>query len=290
MPDDFSLLSDANAQNDDFPDFTALIDFAVDPAADEGHDPFADPRNASEQDSTTVQNDSVSDALQSVATSLGFLAHFIAQNALGPLHGVCEFVRMDQGELFCKEVIELHEHCDCTVEPTSADSSNQNGCVESEICLIAEGIRAMLKGAALASKFWPFALHQHVRVWNLTIHKGFTKSPCAIGAGNGPATECLATRTSMLLNSFVGTFLVTTAPCGMLSAVMSLPRRSSSPQHLEFDEAFTDLSLDSRPPDVLLLLAANHICSYPVETEDTESPELGFAHNACADLLDVPVT
>ena len=61
--------------------------------------------------------------------------------------------------------------------PTGADSSNQNGPVERAHRTVANSIRAMLHGANLDIKFWPYAFHHFIRIKNALPSRGQVASP-----------------------------------------------------------------------------------------------------------------
>jgi len=66
----------------------------------------------------------------------------------------------------CTEVVTLFH----AIEPTAPDSSHQNGPGEQPHCSIAEGLHAMLGGAGLEPKFWPYAFEHYLWLYNVTVH------------------------------------------------------------------------------------------------------------------------
>ena len=70
------------------------------------------------------------------------------------------------GELYHNpEVQKLFKLYGYTVNPTGADASRQNA-VEHYNLSIGNGIRALLIGANLDIKFWPYAFHHYLRLKN----------------------------------------------------------------------------------------------------------------------------
>ena len=71
---------------------------------------------------------------------------------------------MDQGgELArCPKVVALFEDAGYHINPTGSDGSFQNGPAERGHRSISDGIRALLFGANLDIKFWPFAFHHYL--------------------------------------------------------------------------------------------------------------------------------
>merc|ERR1712197_334359 len=94
---------------------------------------------------------------------------------------------MDQGgELYNNpKVVKLLESFGYDVLPTGADLAHQNGLIERANGSIAGSIRAILHGAGLPVKFWPYAFKYFLRVDNALPHRKFgqtrsTKSPFEI--------------------------------------------------------------------------------------------------------------
>jgi len=75
---------------------------------------------------------------------------------------------MDQGgELYNNpEVRKLFTRFGYDIRPTGADASNQNAPVERGHLVVANAIRALLLGANLPIKFWPYAFHFWLRIDN----------------------------------------------------------------------------------------------------------------------------
>ena len=101
----------------------------------------------------------------SKAAPILWLKHFLAQ--YNPLCGN-KYVYMDQGgELFNNpEVKNLFQKSGYTIKPTGADASHQNGPVKRGHQTIADMMRALLTGANLDIKFWPYAFYHSLRLCN----------------------------------------------------------------------------------------------------------------------------
>ena len=124
------------------------------------------------------------ETFRSKAPPIDFLNRWLAQHGLGTdVPG--KYVRFDLGgELGrCTEIVDLFERAGYRVEPTAPASSHQNGPGERPHQTIGDGLRAMLKGAGLEPKFWPYAFHHFLRLYNLTIHRDHEKSPYEICTG-----------------------------------------------------------------------------------------------------------
>ena len=72
-----------------------------------------------------------------------------------------KYVVLDQGgELYHNpKVISLFKEFGYEVRPMGADASNQNGPVEQAHLTVANAVCAMLLGANLDVKFWPYTFH-----------------------------------------------------------------------------------------------------------------------------------
>jgi hypothetical protein len=90
-----------------------------------------------------------------------------------------KYVYMDQGgELYKNpKVRQLFTEFDYDIRPTGADSSNQNGPTERAHLTVANAIRALLHGANLDAKFWPYAFHHYIRIKNSIPSKDQEHSP-----------------------------------------------------------------------------------------------------------------
>lgn len=94
-----------------------------------------------------------------------------------------KYVFLDQGgELYRNpQVHELFKCFDYEIRPTGANLSNQNGPVERAHLTVANAVQAMLTGANLPIKFWPYAFHHWLRINNSLPSRDQTSSPLQIG-------------------------------------------------------------------------------------------------------------
>ena len=118
---------------------------------------------------------------------LDFLNRSLAKYAL-PRDHPDTYVRFDLGgELgHSPAVVSLFEEAGYKVEPTGANASYQNALCERVHQTIGDALRAMLAGANLPPKFWPYAFHHHLRLYNITVHRDRDKSPYEICTGEKP--------------------------------------------------------------------------------------------------------
>ena len=102
-------------------------------------------------------------------------------------NGAGKYVRWDLGELgSSREVNELFQRAGYSIEPTAPDSSASNGPGERPHRTIKNALRAMLAGAGLEPKFWPFAFHHFLRLYNMVPHAGREHSPYQVKSGKVP--------------------------------------------------------------------------------------------------------
>ena len=69
------------------------------------------------------------------------------------------------------------------IYPTSPDSSNQNGPVERAHCTVSQGIKALLFGAGLDIKFWPYTFIHMLQIHNALPGQGQDVSPLFLSTG-----------------------------------------------------------------------------------------------------------
>jgi hypothetical protein len=93
-----------------------------------------------------------------------------------------KYVRFDQGGKLsrCSAVLDLLRNAGYSIEVTGDGNSAQNGPVERPHQTIADGIRALLIGADLPPKFWPYAFRHFLRLYNMTPHAGHAITPFQI--------------------------------------------------------------------------------------------------------------
>ena len=96
-----------------------------------------------------------------------------------------KYVFLDQGGKLYNNpvVIQLFKRFGYDIQVTGADASNQNGPVEQGHGVVANAIRAMLLGASLPIKFWPYAFHHWLRIDNSLPSRDQEHSPNAIASG-----------------------------------------------------------------------------------------------------------
>ena len=111
------------------------------------------------------------DTRQSKASPIEWLRHFLNQYSPN-----CpdKYIHMDQGgELNNNpEVCNLFKHFNYNIFPTSADSLHQNGPVERAHRTVGDTVRALLTGANLDIKFWPYAFYHMLRISNSLPERG----------------------------------------------------------------------------------------------------------------------
>jgi len=92
---------------------------------------------------------------------------------------------MDQGgELYNNpEVCKLFTRFGYNIRPTGADASNQNAPVECGHLVVTNAIRALLLGANLPIKFWPYAFHFWLRIDHSMASRDQLVSPNYITTG-----------------------------------------------------------------------------------------------------------
>jgi hypothetical protein len=177
------------------------------------------------------------------------------------------YVRFDLGgELGrCEEILKLFETAGYQVEPTAPDSSHQNGPGERPHRTIADGIRTMLAGAALPSKFWPYAFHHFLRLYNVTVHDDKTSSPFEICSGHKPDLSLLRVfgcrvyalparprrPDKLLSDSRTGIFLGFAKTLKTIIYFDTESETVKTAQHVVFDESMNNL--ETPPPNARLL-------------------------------------
>jgi len=119
------------------------------------------------------------DTRVSKASPLEWLRHFLEHHSPKIAN---KYVFLDQGgELYNNpKVRKIFDEYDYEIRPTGADASNQNGPVERAHQTVSNAIRAMLHGAGLDIKFWPYAFHHYVRIKYGLPSKDQKKSPYEI--------------------------------------------------------------------------------------------------------------
>ena len=95
-------------------------------------------------------------------------------------------VRLDGGGELGRNnrIINILQDAGHTVQLTAPDSSSENGAVERPHRTIANGLRAMLHGAGLPMKFWPYALQHFVLLNNCVPHGDCELPPLQYALGS----------------------------------------------------------------------------------------------------------
>jgi len=131
---------------------------------------------------------------QSKAPPIKFLNNWLA--CYGASNAIADkYVQFDLGgELGrCAEVVTLFQNARYAIEPTAPDLLHQNGPGEHPHWSIAESLRAILGGAGLYPKFWPYAFEHYLRLYNVTVHRLQSASPYTLCTGRKPDLSLLRT-------------------------------------------------------------------------------------------------
>jgi hypothetical protein len=183
-----------------------------------------------------------------------------------------KYVRMDLGgELGrCREIRSLFEEAGYAVEPTAADSSHQSGPGERPHRTIKDALRTILAGAALDPKFWPYAFHHYLRLYNLTSHGDRSQSCFEICTGQLPNLKPLRTfgcrvyalparahrPASLIHDARIGIFLGFTKTFKNIFYFDLSTGKVKEAQHVAFDEGFSGVADADAPPHARILRAA----------------------------------
>ena len=219
-----------------------------------------------------------------------------------------KYVCLDQGgELYKNPLVrELFHKYDYTIRPTGADASNQNGPVERAHGTVAAAVRALLHGAGLGIKFWPFAFHHYLRLYNALPHAGQTASPLELTTGKQDDLTHFRTfgcrvwvrppgrrRAKLRPNSRKGIFLGyipnTTANIVWFDEET---QRIKIAKHARFDEGLNDLPIAEIPPNVQHLQRSEFGQPIPADREESSMPQFNFFLDPLADTWSksLPVT
>jgi len=129
------------------------------------------------------------DTFNSKAPPIDFLNRWLLRFGLPVAsrgtNGEGKYVRFDKGgELGNNQaIVNLFQHAGYAIEPTAPDNSSSNGLGERPHRTIKEALRAMLSGAGLDPKFWPFAFRHFLYLYNLTPHGTRPQSPYSMRTG-----------------------------------------------------------------------------------------------------------
>ncbi|MCE2995760.1 MAG: hypothetical protein LW863_09190 [Flammeovirgaceae bacterium] len=196
-----------------------------------------------------------------------------------------KYVYLDQGgELYANpRVVSLFQRFGYTVLPTGADSSNQNGPVERAHQTVANAIRALLLGANLDARFWPYAFHHYLRLKNSIPSRHRPLSPVVMATSRKDNFKDLRTfgcrvwvrpsgRRPIKLkpNSRKGIFLgyIPNTRKNILWFDIE-SQRVKIAKHARFDEGFNDVPITEIPPNVQHLQRARYGERLPTEQTET---------------------
>ena len=247
-----------------------------------------------------------SETFASKAPPIAFLTKWLSVRGAGP-SVTDKYVLMDKGGDLgqCREVWDLFESHGYRVKTTATNASSQNGLGERPHRTIADGVRTMLHGAGLPLKFWPYAFHHFIRMYNFTPHGESLVSPYEIvSKGQKPRLNALRTfgcrmyvnsgpRSSKLAvdNVKTGIFLGFAQTSRNFLFYNLETKKVESVVHATFDELMNDLPYDDKPPNARLLSDAISqgrpitALNKSRSREDTvEAPVLDFTENAFTDI------
>ena len=206
------------------------------------------------------------ETFRSKAPPIDFLNRWLAQHGL-PVDVPDKYVRFDLGGDLgrCSDVVTLFQQAGYAIEPTAPNSSHQNGPGERPHQTIGDAIRAMLGGAALPPKFWPYAFHHYLRLYNVTVHRDHSASPFELCTGQKPnlrflrvfgcrvyALPARSRRADKIVSDArVGIFLGFAKTMKNILYYDSVTETVKTAQHVAFDEVMHDL--DDKPPNARLL-------------------------------------
>ena len=179
------------------------------------------------------------------------------------------------------------------VRPTGADNSRQNA-VERQNRTIGNGVRALLLGANLEPKFWPYAFRHYIRLKNATVparHQNV--SPLEAATGSKDNFKDLRTfgcrvwvkQTKKRDGKFVsdatkGIFLGY-IPNTTKNVVWYDPERETIKlaSHVRYDEGMNDLPINEIPPNVQHLQRSEFGGIIPAEDTEIEAAEFEMYDN-----------
>jgi hypothetical protein len=138
--------------------------------------------------------DHFTDVLWGIATDgkappISWLNRWFAQYK--PSSAPFYYAAMDEGGEMAKnpDVLRLLEHHGYDVRPTAPDSSFQNAPGERPHQDIGTSLRAMLHGASLPNKCWPFAFYYHLLIHRLLPHGNLGVPHTRAGGGRGDLSK-----------------------------------------------------------------------------------------------------
>lgn len=195
-----------------------------------------------------------------------------------------------------KTVVERYRYKLHTCGP---DKSSMNGLGERPHSTVGDAIRTMLHSASLPIKFWNFAFHHFIRLYNLFPHGKRPLSPFEMLHGRKPDVSHLrifgsrvyirppGKRPSKLdLHAIKGIFLGYTSTLKQIYYLECSTNKVKIASHAKFDEGMNDLPLDQLPPFAIhIRKALGH--SVPADLNEVTAPQ--HVDIFCSDQL-FPVT
>jgi len=207
---------------------------------------------------------------QSKAPPVNWLRRWLTNNVDKDVKG--RYVFMDQGgELYkCKAIRDLFEkEFNYEIRLTGTAAHHQNGLIERANQTVDKAIRAMLYGASLEVKFWPYAFHHFLMIKNAALpRRGETQSSYEKQHGVKSDLSKLRTfgcriwvkilawknRAKYVQDTKKGIFLGYRTDTKK-NVVWYDPqtKRVKYGYHVRFDEGYNDLPLANLPPNVIIL-------------------------------------
>jgi hypothetical protein len=226
---------------------------------------------------------------QSKASPLNWLEKFLKQYS-PDCHG--KYVHMDQGgELYHNpQVHKLFQDFGYEVHPSGANASNQNGPVEHGHLMVENAVHALLIGANLDIKFWPYAFHHWICIDNSLPSCDQADAPLKIATGQcddfsswhtfgchvwvwPPGCHPTKFHTASKKGIFLGFLPGTTRNIIWYDPKTSHPKIA---KHVQFDEGMNDLPLDEVPPNIVHLQCMQGGEPFPAEELESGADNFQF--------------
>ena len=148
----------------------------------------------------------------------------------------------------------------------------------------------MLAGAKLPPKFWPYCFAYILRLYNITVPEGHTKTPYELCSGKRPNLSYLRTFGCRVYAVPAGP--KTHPHCNVLYYDI-ITTTVKWTQHVTFDEGMNDLPVAERPPNVKMLLDAagkRPLLPEEFEIDFAAYPSIDFTSCPFSDVLQYEVT
>jgi hypothetical protein len=246
---------------------------------------------------------------RSKSPPVDFVRNWLATHAPKPDADVQKcYVRMDQGgELTAERILKLFATYNYEVQITGSSGSTMNGAGEIPHRTISRAMRAMLAGAKLPPKFWPYCFAYILRLYNLTVHEGHTQTPYELCSGKRPNLSYIRTfgcrvyavpagpkthPDKPVSNSCTGIFLGFHKSHRNVLYYDIDTNTVKWTQHVKFDEGMNDLPVADRPPNVKMLLDAagkRPLLPEEAEIDFAAYPSIDFTSCPFSDVLQYEV-